>query len=109
MTYMQRNQSDQPLTMGEATEFLTPEEQAAARSATEHAAKNGKNDSLDADNEEPVREKWGSKFEFIFSCMAFSIGLGNVSARLTAWQQLLLLLLPLSLPAVAVHILFSCD
>lgn len=24
------------------------------------------------------REQWGNKFEFILSCMAFSIGLGNV-------------------------------
>lgn len=24
------------------------------------------------------REQWGNKFEFVLSCMAFSIGLGNV-------------------------------
>ncbi|KAI1286989.1 Sodium- and chloride-dependent GABA transporter ine [Halotydeus destructor] len=24
------------------------------------------------------REQWGNKFEFILSCMAFSVGLGNV-------------------------------
>jgi SNF family Na+-dependent transporter len=28
--------------------------------------------------EVPEREQWGSKWEFIFSCIGLSVGLGNV-------------------------------
>lgn len=77
MAYIQRNQSDLPLTIGETSDFLSAEEQAANHhSGKEKAGKN----RMRKDSEAPVvREHWGSKFEFIFSCMAFSVGLGNVS------------------------------
>jgi hypothetical protein len=71
MAHVKRNQSDLPLTIGEATEFLSPEE--------DSSVKTGSKSLSNEDRVTPPREQWGSKFEFIFSCMAFSIGLGNVS------------------------------
>ena len=37
----------------------------------------GGTDSLDGE-EEPERGQWGSKWEFIFSCVGLSVGIGNV-------------------------------
>ena len=93
MTHMQRNQSDLPLTVSEATEFLSPEEQSDAGkglTAIQLISKKGKSSEdaiVDGSNGEaagpPAREQWASKFEFIFSCIAFSIGLGNVSLAIS--------------------------
>ena len=30
------------------------------------------------DGDEPERGQWGSKWEFIFSCVGLSVGIGNV-------------------------------
>ena len=30
------------------------------------------------DSDEPARGQWGSKWEFIFSCVGLSVGIGNV-------------------------------
>lgn len=101
MSYIQRNQSDLPLTSGETSEFL-PEEQ--EQDELEHerrqqhlhrnsiGKKRDKSGNLARDrlgsgtgSMGPAREQWGSKFEFIFSCMAFSVGLGNVSTSATTF------------------------
>ena len=35
-------------------------------------------DSASQDGSTPEREQWGSKWEFIFSCVGLSVGIGNV-------------------------------
>lgn len=85
MSYISRNRSDIPLTVSETSEFIaTGEEQNGVdNSKKTHASNNLKRKESQASKSSTKsirkREQWANKFEFIFSCMAFSIGLGNVS------------------------------
>lgn len=82
MSYISRNQSDVPLTVNETSEFITAgEEQNGVDNSKKTQASNNlkRKESEVSKSSIRKREQWANKFEFIFSCIAFSIGLGNVS------------------------------
>lgn len=87
MSYIQRNQSDLPLTHPETSDFMVEENMATgdqrrgSNKKRQSVVALGRESRLGSGTGPPIRtrEQWGSKFEFIFSCMAFSVGLGNVS------------------------------
>ena len=41
---------------------------------------------LETDAGEDEREVWGSKWEFIFSCVGLSVGIGGISSIINRWH-----------------------
>ena len=41
---------------------------------------------LETDGGEEEREVWGSKWEFIFSCVGLSVGIGGISSIINRWH-----------------------